>query len=314
MHDSTAYLYELFGAYQAGVLEFTYLHKSGRVRTEWADLPLLFNDTSVAHLAKWNERGYNIYVGMTPRAAKKSHGRGAEKDALCVGHLWADVDCEQAGLSIADGVAKLIALELPPTMIVVSGGGVHGFWSFTEPLPVTPDSKVYIKRLLHGVANAIGEGADVKVRDLARIMRVPGFTNVKRGVGAYLYDVPIGARYYLMDLDVAFMPFAPKEHLLVRRHVPTFSDKHIPKSVQLYLDAGAAQGARNSTAFTAACRLFDAGFSQSEVEMMIGARALADGLGTHEVSALIASAARAQRSVVLPKHAKNLMIAEDNRQ
>src|SRR6516165_2491842 len=61
-------------------------------------------------------------------------------------------------------------------------------------------------------------------------------------------------------------------------HSNSWDDSGLPKSLREYLANGAEVGNRDNALFAAACQFRDAGYSQSEAEGPLIARAVADGL------------------------------------
>jgi len=116
--------------------------------------------------ARQNLGGQNIYISALPRLR---HGGKKDADAAPGQAAWADFDHttpEEAKKIIAD------ALLPPATLLVNSGNGVHAWWRFAEK--VSPNQ---ICALGKDMAHILG--SDRKVCNPSRIMRLPGFYNVK---------------------------------------------------------------------------------------------------------------------------------------
>jgi P4 family phage/plasmid primase-like protien len=132
------------------------------------------NDAEMHRVLTWaaerNAREHgadNVYFGVHPR---RESGKRGDSNVLQFSALIADWDdtstdeaiarCEQAGL---------------PTLnrVVFSGGGTHGYWFLDTPI-TAPD--VY-RGLIKGIAAAVG--SDKCVHNPERLLRVPGFDNVK---------------------------------------------------------------------------------------------------------------------------------------
>ncbi len=120
--------------------------------------------------------------------------RGDAQDTLHVPGLWADLDIGDDGhkgakLRRAADVAEAISTiaHLPaPSLLVHTGGGLSAWWKFDAPLLVsTPTDLQQAQELAAAWQRAIIEPAKARgilvdnVRDLARIMRLPGTTNRK---------------------------------------------------------------------------------------------------------------------------------------
>ena len=105
----------------------------------------------------------DLYVGCAPRTR-----RYGGRDAIERCHvLWADCDEDQA-------IEAIERFDPPPSMVICSGSGRHGYWSLLEPL--SPD---WLERANKRLAYALG--ADMRATDAARILRAPETYNFKRG-------------------------------------------------------------------------------------------------------------------------------------
>ena len=312
MNETIEFLNALYSQVESGWLEITYLAPHGqklrpRVFTEWLPMPLELGRGALQRWRSVNASGYGVHFGCAVRKGRKDGGRGKQEDALCVTALWCDVD----DVAPDDGCRRLIAMPLQPSIIVSSGGGVHGYWLIESPLAINDNTSVRVRRALHGIANAVGEGGDANVRDLARVMRLPGTINTKRGAACKVVDF-IPMRYHFSDLERVFSRFAPREAPVERRAPPLAAPAPMPRWVQVYLETGAREGERNKRAYAAARALLDAGFSAVDVENLVGARAAADGLDAHEIKTLLRSAANAPRSAPpMPSHMRARMAAAD---
>lgn len=99
--------------------------------------------------------------------------------------LWADIDhCSEA-----EALEALHKTDLPePTFIVFSGHGVHFYWNLSFNLYKKNYSKSW-QEVMHYIRKKLQEalpedseaGADAKVIDFSRFMRVPGSYNCKTG-------------------------------------------------------------------------------------------------------------------------------------
>lgn len=68
--------------------------------------------------------------------------------------------------------------KLKPTRLIESSPGrFQAFWDFVEPVPATEENKRRYLGVLDSLVWAVG--GDRKARDLTRILRVPGFRNMK---------------------------------------------------------------------------------------------------------------------------------------
>jgi hypothetical protein len=156
-------------------------------------------------------------------------GRGDAKSAAGLAGLFADLDAKDGAFSSKDEARRFIETafyNVPPSMIVDSGTGIHAWFLFSEPWIFADESDrgraaALAKRLVDSVrAAARGKTIDA-VGDLARVLRLAGTTNFARGNGkdgverptAIIFpeaDAPI-RRYGVEELeavmvDPAFVP------------------------------------------------------------------------------------------------------------
>lgn len=308
--DTAAFLTELYGRVQYGYVEIRCLHKSkDRALTQrlWKQMPFEgINPRGIDHLLELNQTGLNIYHRIAISDIRK-----ARKANVCaLPALWVDIDDNSP-----ESFDRLLNLYWMPSIIVASGGGYHGYWTFDEPLLITPQNIHSIERTLQGMAFAVG--GDPVVKDITRILRTPGTYNVKDEYG----DTPPLCQVIAFEpcwfefqwLYERYAPLAPeREQPQVTRAIPVIASEGIPKWIQRYLDTGAPVGERNHRAYVAARGLFDNGYSVTEARQIVGSRASADGLPEHEIDTLITSAANAPRGVPnMPDYMTQRMAASD---
>lgn len=316
----------LFSGIQDGYVEVVYLAPEDvklypKTVVQWANLPLGDLDPALPAVMEMNQRGYNCYFGTAVKGQKHEperrtsektgkqytfYPRGRAHDATFVTALWVDVDNPGE-----DGYRQLINQIIPPSIVVSSGGGWHGYWLLNEPLPITDDNRDDVKRTLKGMALACG--GDTKVADLARIMRLPGTVNTKPGRGQTCQVLDfIPGYYHYQDMELGYAPLAAPPTPRIMREIPVSASAGMPRWVENYLNNGAAQGERNNTAYAAARALLDNGFSHGETERLIGHRAASDGLTDTEIATLLRSAAYAPRSAPTLEPAMSNTIAADD--
>lgn len=134
------------------------------------ELPAMYEE-----LLRYNRQGYNIYAGVNPRKAKGISGDDGVLLARC---LFADFD----GISPSDGcgpsesvLMRVQEAGLPnPTLVISSGHGVHTYWRLNEPLGDLNRWRQLQERLIAAL------GSDKSIKNPERIMRLPGFLNVKK--------------------------------------------------------------------------------------------------------------------------------------
>ena len=149
--------------------------------------------------------GRGIFFGVATRLNGSHSGR--REDLAELPGLWTDIDCYKLGISKEAALTALQSCPLPPTVVVDSGGGLHAYWLFHEPIDVRyrpavgrPDVvKEEIDSALKQLAGVFA--GDMRSCDITRILRLPGTHNTKDGT---LRPVAIfeasGNRYELSDV------------------------------------------------------------------------------------------------------------------
>ena len=129
--------------------------------------------THVDEFTKLNEQGFNIYMGVLPRTREQG-----TKDAISyITCLWADLDKKKLGdkENILDTLGQF---PIRPSMVLDSGNGCHAYWLLEEPV-LLPDEAAQksAEAILLGVQKWL---ISDHVQDVSRILRLPGFKNVKK--------------------------------------------------------------------------------------------------------------------------------------
>ena len=92
--------------------------------------------------------------------------------------MHADIDLKD----VAEGIEEIERLlktripDFPPSVLVRSGNGVHAYWLFREAIK---GERERVEAALRQLADLIG--GDTQVCEIARLMRLPGSHNSKRG-------------------------------------------------------------------------------------------------------------------------------------
>ena len=105
--------------------------------------------------------------------------------------LWADIDVKTSfAESKEEAIEKLREIQLPPTVIVDSGGGIHGWWLFTTPYSLVNDNGDVVQEkfdLMHELMSKWMEMLRLEFKhdvdnlvDAARVGRLPGTFNWKQ--------------------------------------------------------------------------------------------------------------------------------------
>ncbi len=203
MHDrnyeeSASFLADFFGPCTEHAVELrSFTNQSG----EGPPRRLFTRETHLieAHCRKWDQDGRGMFFGVCTRITGSHSGRRSDL-AECPA-LWVDIDTAKMGLEKSAVVAALKPLPFPPSVIVDSGGGLHGYWLLSEAIDVEgegdfeEDITLALKQLAAILAG------DENVCDLARVMRLPGTMNSKPEHGGLCHVVDASwGQYHVDDL------------------------------------------------------------------------------------------------------------------
>jgi len=256
---------------------------------------------------------YHIYHRVNVSSTKDSKKRNISQ----VVALYVDIDDASD-----ESYQRLENMALPPTAIIFSGGGFHGYWMLRKPLPIrVPDNIADVERTMQGLQVAYGDGADAAAKDITRILRTPGFKNIKAKYGddkpvceiVYLDDDSFG-RYNFHELYKQYAPLGAPPQPKITRTIPKEAiSKSVPNRVKNYIQHGASVGNRNHELFYCARAYNDAGYSESEALADLGSVARADGLPDDEIKTCIRSAYAyaANPLTTIPPHMRSVMAVED---
>jgi hypothetical protein len=176
--QAIAFLRHLFKPYQDGFIEIRPLSKHNPVhanRTTYRLPHCLKGEEGQAltqHIISLAIRGYDVYVGVCPRAAPEGPGRKLGKDSIeQVGAVWIDLDSKVPGSS--QGLLDNCDI------VVHTGNGWHGY----VMLPAVANcrntkDRTAIESKIRSWQNSIILGTD-PVGNVDRILRVPGTINWK---------------------------------------------------------------------------------------------------------------------------------------
>ncbi len=143
----------------------------------------------VAEIPKTNRHGQPV---------QPKNARSQNAAITAINCLYADFDASDFGDDLGAALEH-ITNELPkigapePSVIIASGGGFHTYWLLAETWELATDTDRESATALQEAWPAY-VGADRDVKDLARILRVPGTVN-------YKYDPPRPVEFLSCDLD-----------------------------------------------------------------------------------------------------------------
>ncbi|MBR2119352.1 MAG: hypothetical protein IJ935_11960, partial [Afipia sp.] len=158
-------------------------------------------DDIARFISKWDrpKRGLFFCVGTV------APGKDRSKDSIqeIIG-LHVDIDFKSVPDSRDEILAKLDKLRFRPSAVVSSGNGLHGYWLFKEALRLDEigraDTIDRVEQCLRQLADVVG--GDTAVCEIARLMRLPGTHDTKRGAWAPVtVSSQTDLRYELDDLE-----------------------------------------------------------------------------------------------------------------
>ena len=244
----------------------------------------------LARLEKWNTRGYGVYFGAGARHEKRPPGKRALKSSVSIlPALWLDMDC--GGDRVTWATERLTRFVTPPTMIVSTGGGVQAWWVLREPFVIGNESdRLNFEHVLSGLAKTLD--GDTAVADVARIMRLPGFANMKPDRGGYVAKVEyeVGDLYdYGSFAGYAALANPPRPQQITRQyHHREGKRPRLTNRAENYLSVGEPQGQRHQGLMHTAFQMKEKGFTFQECWEEAGRAAMNCGLPEPEASSVIA--------------------------
>jgi hypothetical protein len=204
------------------------------------------------------EKRLNVYVSINPRISL--HGGGTDEDVLFARCVFVDFD----KLTIDEAIKRLMDAKLPrPTLIVSSGKGFHFYWKLLEEVTDLNLWSAIQKQFI------VVLSSDDKVKDPSRVMRLPGYLNMKHQdlPLCYIYEDNRDLRYKLQEF-IDCLP-AVKEPLVsnkkkYKNQTSENTNSLIPITDEKYKRAKAYSNQflavdinRNNTYFDRACDLFE---------------------------------------------------------
>ncbi len=225
--------------------------------------------SSFEKLADLNRQGSNIYFGVNPRI-----GRGGKKsDVGSCSVLWADID----DCSVADAKARWQKIEMEPSVVISSGHGVHLYWKLREPLDVSKsEQRMALEQTLKNLYLELDSDS---TQDVTRLLRLPGFLNVKGD------PVPCSVQSYNADRRYSIDDFAHWKNgpdvyepsLSLASLPPALSVESVtgvdPKRVRgLLATLDRDTNDRSRRDFWVICQLFRLGLSETEISQLVAGK------------------------------------------
>ena len=203
-----------------------YLWRSGDRQTCFFQLSdALVIDKIIHQAAEWTEKQHNVFYSVFPIRQIPEKCRGSAEDAKYLVEFFGDIDIKgknhKSGKNYPESreeVQKILAGFTPPSILVDTGGGLHGHWLLDVPFKIeSKEDYQKAEALTHQFRDALQQqfrqhGREIdSVGDMARVARLPGSMNFKqpdnpRSISIISNDqLTDGAikRYFLDEIDEA---------------------------------------------------------------------------------------------------------------
>jgi hypothetical protein len=154
-------------------------------------------------LKRWDKPGRGAFICVgTLKEGAQSRSKENIAQSNC---LHGDIDFKDLDTLGEEPIAfvkkHLARLKHQPSIIVHSGGGIHVYWLFKEPIDAQENME-RIETALRQLADVIA--GDLSVCEVARVMRLPGSHNSKEHIGwreVEIIELHADRRYELSDLE-----------------------------------------------------------------------------------------------------------------
>ena len=151
-------------------------------------------------------KDYNLYFGVATR-----DGEGGKKENVVnIPCVWADIDYKDISKNKFE--EKLKQFPFNPTVKILSGGGLHLYWILDQRAEQANGED--IEKVNDWIASELG-GDNVK--DIARVMRLPGTANHKYETKPLCTVKEINSNTYTLD---KFLEKVPKKKNITRKRSP----------------------------------------------------------------------------------------------
>jgi hypothetical protein len=146
---------------------------------------------------RWDKPGQGVFFCVaTVQAGLPRRKTHLEEMVL----LHVDIDLKDVSLERGEIATIVGQLQIPPTILVDSGGGLHAYWLLRESLPATEDNIARVESALQSLAFVVA--GDRHTCQAACYMRLPGTHNRKRGNPHLVGCIGgSGVRYELDDIE-----------------------------------------------------------------------------------------------------------------
>jgi hypothetical protein len=234
--------------------------KAGRVIRQFWCSPkeLVERHNELRHI----NQSANLYFGVNPR-----HVASGVKSSVAVTRcVWADLD----HITREEAAKRWRPILPEPSIVVNSGAGIHLYWVLANDHAVDDFAartafEAMLKRLYRDL------GAD-SVQDVSRVLRLPGFFNLKRGrVPCVVLSSNDELRCPLETFSCWMHDEEPEQQSsLATRVLPPYGQRRRIQGLIRYLDREVEDRSRRD--FAVVARLAELGLSRDEIWHLVQGR------------------------------------------
>ena len=139
------------------------------------------------------QRGLDVYMGVNTRVGQ----RGKKDNVKWLSTFHLDIDYGSVGhkkesqySNYQEALEAIVNFDLPPTMVIHSGGGLHCYWVPKRPILAAEIGVERIEAVNKGLISLLG--GDPGTYGIERILRVPGTFNFKNAGNPREVTIVIG--------------------------------------------------------------------------------------------------------------------------
>ena len=173
--------------FDRGLIQVKCIKPESETRMFWRKSPadLLANWSDLDQV---NRQGYSVYFGAGTFKTKS----GTKANLAWLWTVHADLDAKdfvanpddwQDGMPIAASMLDNMPPSLHPSVVVDTGHGFHAYWPLADPVEATPENIARVEAVNRALVSYLG--ADKASVDASRVLRLPGFQNVKDPAAPY---------------------------------------------------------------------------------------------------------------------------------
>jgi predicted P-loop ATPase len=240
--------------------------------------------TSNQRMSMWKwienkEGSANVYFHVNILVPSANNTKASKDDIVLGRALHVDIDDPR-------GIERLRNFSIPPTAIIDSGNGAHGYWLLTEPTSDLDKLEAACRWLEHELG-----GDHCHNRD--RIMRLPGTMNLPSAKKVKMGRVPVASRVVEMNKSRKYsldefptnpppagpkgaVAMAPKLSIVELEQLPVIVEGDTRSLIEHGDDIAAPRGgpharfpSRSEAVFRVCCELLRAGLPKEDVAGII---------------------------------------------